>query len=177
MHTASLNWQQRIRREERASSKSTYNVLNALDSQDDGPFHGRHHSLAMTGYYGNSFGKSPSKGDILVGTSSNDLLGNPILLEENSPNFGSMTLNNFKSSDSKPMLTAGLGNAQHMKSNASIIKLQDQNDNSKNTKTPKKRNITNVTAMQPKIDPIEDVVKPHRVIGGTGFQLKKNSVQ
>ena len=76
----------------------------------------------MTGYYGNSFGKSPSKGEIVIGSSSNDLLSNPILLEENN-NFGSMTMHNFKSSESKPMITAGLGNGHHLKSNASIIKL------------------------------------------------------
>jgi len=38
LHTASLNWQQRIRREEKASSKSTHNVFNALASDEEAPF-------------------------------------------------------------------------------------------------------------------------------------------
>jgi len=77
----------------------------------------------MTGYYGQPFAKSPSKGDFIIGSSTGDLMANSMLLEDNNPNFGSMTMNNFKSSDSKPMLTAGLGNGHHLKSNASIIKL------------------------------------------------------
>ena len=31
--------------------------------------------------------------------------------------------------------------------------------------------------MQPKVETFNDVVKPHRVIGGTGFKVKKNSMQ